>query len=276
MLTDVANLKAHDANHATEFNALSELVVGHGTTIASHTTAIAELNNNKADAVELANYYTKDEIKSVTGDVPTNKTLVQMIAEAQNAATYDDTIVRGLIDAEIDRATKAEQAIADDVATNLLSISTNAAAIETNVTAIAKNAEAISANTEAISLIDIALKAAIENNGEGLDSIKELATWIDEHGTEASDMAKAIETNADAIAAINDGTAGILAQANTYTDSAIAGLPAATVDALGLVRYDGTTIMKNENNQLYVAEVSTDILKQGKETLVLNGGTATT
>jgi hypothetical protein len=31
----------------------------------------------------------------------------------------------------------------------------------------------------------------------------------------------------------------------------------------------------NENKQLYVAEVSTDKLVQGTETLVLNGGSAT-
>ena len=30
----------------------------------------------------------------------------------------------------------------------------------------------------------------------------------------------------------------------------------------------------NESNQLYVAKVSTDILEQGSQILVLNGGTA--
>jgi len=41
-----------------------------------------------------------------------------------------------------------------------------------------------------------------------------------------------------------------------------------------LVKFDNTTIKMNENNQLYVAEVSTDVLKQGTAILVLNGGTA--
>ena len=84
----------------------------------------------------------------------------------------------------------------------------------------------------------------------------------------------AVADNAAAIAAINNEETGILALAKSYTDSTIAGLPAATVEALGLVRYDGTTINKNENNQLYVAKVSTDILEQGSLTLVLKGGSA--
>ena len=54
-------------------------------------------------------------------------------------------------------------------------------------------AEDIKANADEITRIDNALKAAIENDGEGLDSIKELATWIEEHGTEAAGYAVAID-----------------------------------------------------------------------------------
>ena len=51
----------------------------------------------------------------------------------------------------------------------------------------------ISANAGEITRIDNALKAAVENDGEGLDSIKELATWIEEHGKEAAGLASAID-----------------------------------------------------------------------------------
>lgn len=51
----------------------------------------------------------------------------------------------------------------------------------------------ISANAGEITRIDNALKAAVENNGEGLDSIKELATWIEEHGEDAAAYAAAID-----------------------------------------------------------------------------------
>ena len=50
----------------------------------------------------------------------------------------------------------------------------------------------IAANAGEITRIDNALKAAIENDGAGLDSIKELATWIEEHGEEAAGYAAAI------------------------------------------------------------------------------------
>lgn len=54
-------------------------------------------------------------------------------------------------------------------------------------------ANSIQTNADEIVRIDNALKAAIENNGEGLDSIKELATWIEAHGTEAAGYAAAID-----------------------------------------------------------------------------------
>ena len=88
-------------------------------------------------------------------------------------------------------------------------------------------------------------------------------------------MAEAISDNADAIAAINHVDTGILAQAKAHTNAAIAALPAATAEALGLVKYDDVTIKMNDSQQLYVAKVSTDILEQGSMTLILNGGSAT-
>ena len=53
--------------------------------------------------------------------------------------------------------------------------------------------KSISSNAKEILRIDNALKAAIENDGEGLDSIKELATWFEAHGAEAAGFAAAIE-----------------------------------------------------------------------------------
>lgn len=47
-------------------------------------------------------------------------------------------------------------------------------------------------------------------------------------------------------------------------------LPLATVDRLGGVKIDNKTIKMNEKEQVYVAELSTDILVQGEKTLVLN------
>lgn len=54
-------------------------------------------------------------------------------------------------------------------------------------------AEDIKANADEILRIDAALKAAIDDeDGAGLDSIKDLATWIETHGEEAAGYAAAI------------------------------------------------------------------------------------
>lgn len=50
----------------------------------------------------------------------------------------------------------------------------------------------IADNAAEIVRIDAALKLAIEDDSEAIDSIKELATWVNEHGTEAAGYAAAI------------------------------------------------------------------------------------
>lgn len=50
----------------------------------------------------------------------------------------------------------------------------------------------ISTNADEIARVDAALKLAVENNEEGIDSIKELATWVNTHGTEAAGYSAAI------------------------------------------------------------------------------------
>ena len=264
--TRIGALEQADITHGTEYNELKGIVSGHTATIATkadttavdavvasaaaNAAAIKTLNETtipgvnaeiakKANASDLANYHTKSEIVAITGTVPADKTLVQMIADAKSEATYDDTEVRGLITTEAQRAAAAEKANADEIAR-----------------------------------VNGVLAAALENDGEGLDSIKELADWINVHGSEAAEMAEAISDNADAIAAINHVDTGILAQAKVHTNAAIAALPAATAEALGLVKYDDITIKMNDSQQLYVAKVSTDILEQGSMTLILNGGSA--
>ena len=252
LLKDVAALKAHDNTHAAEFSALSDTVTAHGNTIADWTStkantadlnaAVSRIAKNetdiatanaeiakKADASALNSYYTNSEVDAITGEVPADKTLVQMIAEAQTAATYNDTEVRGLIAAEVERAAAAEKANADEIAR-----------------------------------VNDVLVAALDNDKEGLDSIKELATWISEHGKEATGMAEAIEANAIAISAINDEKTGILVTANAYADALVAQIPVA----------DGDTIAVNEANKFHVAKVSTDVLVQGENVLILNGGSA--
>ena len=264
----IVALENADTAHKAEYDALKVIVDGHTTTIASkadatalaatdakvsgNETAIKVINETtipavqsalegeiakKADASALANYYAKTEVDAIIGDKAEDKTIVEMIEDAKTAATYDDTAVKKLISDEVARAEEAEAGLADE-----------------------------------ISRLDAAIQAVIDDeNGETLNSIKDLAVWVEEH---ESEVLPAIQANTDAIAAINDADKGILAVAKKYTDDSIAGLPAATAEALGLVKYDDDTIKMNDDKQLYVAKVSTDVLVQGVETLVLNGGSA--
>ena len=266
--TRIINLEAADTTHAAEFTALSKLVGENKTAIATkaeqadlnktdakvatNESAIKTINettlptlknelegkiNNKADASALDNYFTKEETLGITGTVAEGKTLVSLIEEVQTAATKEDNAIKALITAEETRATEAEVALG-----------------------------------VRIDGLDAAIQAVLENeDGTALNSIKELALWIEEHDT---DVLPIVNKNKEDIAAIIDADTGILAKANKYTDDKIAGIPAATADALGLVKYDNKTIKKDETDHLYVAEVSTDLLVQGSKTLILNGGSA--
>lgn len=272
--TRIGALEQADITHGTEYNELKGIVSGHTATIATkadttavdavvasaaaNAAAIKTLNEttipgvnaeiaNKANASDLANYHTKSEIVAITGTVPADKTLVQMIADAKSEATYDDTVIK----ADIKKNADAIAILNSDVTTNG------------------------SVKAEAKAAADAAVAAVVDSAPEAMNTLKEVADWIANDESGAAAMANRITVNENAIAAINNETNGILAQSKAYTNEAIAALPVATAEVLGLVKFDNTSIKMNESNQLYVAKVSTDVLEQGSQTLILNGGSAT-
>ena len=170
-----------------------------------------------------------------------------MINEAKSEATYDDTQIK----ADIKANTDALAILNGDVGT------------------------VGSVKAEAKAAADIAVATVVDSAPEAMNTLKEVADWIANDESGAAAMANRITANETAINAINHVDTGILANAQIYTDDAIAGLPVATADALGLVKFDNNSIKMNESNQLYVAKVSTDVLEQGENVLILNGGSAT-
>ena len=116
--------------------------------------------------------------------------------DALEKSGYDDKEVRALIAALQQTAKSLETNKADKT-----QVATDIAAAVAAEAEIARAAE--KKNADEITRVDNALKAAIENDGAGLDSIKELATWIEEHGPEAENMSKAITKNAEDIAAMD-------------------------------------------------------------------------
>ena len=244
-------------------------------TIAGQITALqgadATINGTLANKANTADVYTKAEIalysKSEIDALLANldqTEIEQAIADNTAAieAIYkvDGETVSGVLAVEIERAKAAEQANAD--------------AITTLTNGQVKD------NTDAIAALDATLKAALENDGAGLDSIKELATWIETHGAEAENMAKAITALE---AKVDTGDQKV----SEYVAAQIAAIPAydlptATVTALGGIKSAADVDGKAAVNKVYVdadgnAEVkafSTDNLVQGVKTLILNGGSA--
>lgn len=231
-------------------------------TLAEHTEAIKTINETTIPALQgLVNTKAAqsdvDAINTKIGTVEEGKTVVDMI----NA-------VAGKIDF-------SPYAKKDEVAATYATI----AALNEE---IARADAAEKANAKAIGELDATLKAALENDGEGLDSIKELAVWIEEHETE---ILPVINKHADILAGIGgeNQPATVLAaiQAAAYV------LPVATAETLGGIKsakdvVDGetTTVAVNKvyvdatTNVGEVKAISTDALVQGSMTLVLNGGNA--
>ena len=97
---------------------------------ATRAKAAEEINAAAAKAADdkaVAAQGAVDALAGKVGTVAENKTVVEMIADAQAAATYNDAEVRGLIGAnttaisnEVTRATGAEKAINDKIGTEAL------------------------------------------------------------------------------------------------------------------------------------------------------------
>lgn len=229
-------------------------------TIGEHTAALETLNTTKIPAIEQSvvnEAKARDDadkaILAKIGAVEDNKTVVDMINAV--AGTIDFT----------------PYAKKDEVAATYATIT----ALNEE---IARADAAEKANAKAIGELDATLKAALENDGEGLDSIKELAVWIEEHETEILPI---INKHTDILAGI--GGENQPATVVAAIEAAKYVLPGATVEALGGIKSAADVDGKVAVNKVYVdattnvAEVkafSTDNLVQGTMTLVLNGGDA--
>ena len=163
-------------------------------------------------------------INNKIGKVTEGKTVVEMIADAQAIATYDDTEVRGLIDTNAqniakeieDRAgavsglktelegqidTKVEQSVydakvaaleaKDTELTGLIGDNTTAInGVSTKVDTLVGTDTGKSVRT--IANEELAAQLIPENAAESLNTLQEIAAWIQEHPQSASAMNAAI------------------------------------------------------------------------------------
>ena len=132
-----------------------------------------------------------DALSAKVGNVAEGQNLADIIKNIQENA-YDDTAIQNAIKAlqEADLLKADKEQVAKDIAA--------AVAAEAEIARAAEKA-----NADEIARVDAALKLAVENNEDGIDSIKELATWVNTHGAAAENMSKAITKNAEDIAAMD-------------------------------------------------------------------------
>lgn len=231
---------------ATTLQAAVAKIGANETALATlNQTTIPGINAEVAKKADASTVYTIDQINAITGTVAENKTLVDMINDAKSEATYDDTAIKGLIQGN----------------TDAIAVLNGGADVAGSVIAIA-NAQA---KAEVAAIVGAA--------PEAMNTLEEVANWIENDETGAAAMAKRITANETAIAAINNTETGILATANAYADALFAGLPIATAERAGIVKVDDKTIQSTEG-VISVKAVSTDLLVQGSAELILDGGSA--
>ena len=132
-----------------------------------------------------------DALEAKVGTVPADKTIVAMIAEAQSAATYDDTALVGRV-----------------------------TTVEGKVTTLVGNDASKSARTIASEEVAKIVAGA----DTAYDTLKEIADWISSHKTDATAMNSAIVALEAIVDGIGDTEAGETATVVEYVTGAIAAL----------------------------------------------------
>lgn len=256
-------------------------IAANETNIATNTAAIAAekaaretlattVANNSADIVTL-----KDKDTELAGAIKAN---TDKFANYSTTAEMNSAINASAetLQTNINAANQAIDAIEADVEDHEARITALESDNTTNKADIAQAKTDIAANAAEIARVDAALKLAIDDeDGTGLDSIKDLATWVEAHGTEASNMVDSISANTNAIAVLNGDsqTTGSVDKKIADAIAAIPATPIATTETAGLVKAS-EEISVAADGAMSIAQVSTDVLINGQNVLILDGGTA--
>ena len=142
--------------------------------VKTNTDAIAKLNGDASTEGSVAKAVkdSADAINAVIGEVGEGQTVMGIIQNIQENA-YDDTEIRGLIQDNADAIQEHKDSI-DGVVTTLVGEDAN------------KSVRTI-ANEE------LAKQLIAEGAAESLDTLQEIAAWIQSHPEDASAMSKAID-----------------------------------------------------------------------------------
>jgi len=159
-----------------------------------------------------------DALAGKVGEVPADKTVVQMINEAQTAATYDDTQVKADIKANADAIDAIEEDYLKNTDKEELqgAINTEKGRVDTLVGNDANK------SVRTIAAEELAAQLIAENAQEALDTLGEIAAWIQAHPGDAAAMNRAIDDLEALVGTLPEG-----ATATTvvdYVNEMIAGL----------------------------------------------------
>lgn len=153
-------------------------------------TAVADAKKAGTDAQTAVN-----TLSDKVGTIPEDKTIVQMIADAQNAATYNDSAVKASIKTNTDAIAKLNGA--DTVEGSVAKTVKDAVAAE-QTRAEGKEQANATAIDGVKSRVD-AFLAAAEVGDAAVDTLKEIQTYITTHGSAADQMVKDIAANKKAV-----------------------------------------------------------------------------
>lgn len=141
-----------------------------------------------------------DALEAKVGTVPEDKTVVQMIADAQAAATYDDTALAGRVSTiEGDYLKTADKTELSNTISSIdtaykaadTALSNRVKTIEDDYLKAADKTELANSIADVKSDVDTFLAAA-NIGGEAIDTLKEIQDYISSDGTAAAEMTNKI------------------------------------------------------------------------------------
>lgn len=165
---------------------IADAVKAHDESDAAHA-ALFKVLNDKDTALQGE----IDALEAKVGTVPEDKTVVEMIADAQTAATYDDTALTGRV-----------------------------TTVEGKVDALVGE----DANKSARTIASEEVAKIVAGADESYDTLKEIADWISSHTTDAASMNSAILALQTIVDGIGDTENGEKATVVAYVTDAIAAL----------------------------------------------------
>lgn len=177
-----------EATLATKINGKANVGTADDTSDMDTLKGAKKYADEKADAVQTE----VDALEAKVGTVPESKTVVQMIEEAQEAATYDDTEIKAKVQAN----------------TNAIGVLNGEATVEGSVK-----------KTVADEIAKV-----IADAPESFDTLKEISDWISSHSDDAAAMNSAITALQGILDGIGDTESGEKATVVAYVTDAIAAL----------------------------------------------------